>query len=91
MAVNLPPPKWNKKCATLTNKWNLKSRFGRLNNPLTTAPIQSWNKTYGGTYTDYGMSVQTTNDNGYIIAGQKSITGNNTDFWVLKTDEQGNT
>ncbi|MFH0954782.1 MAG: S8 family serine peptidase [Candidatus Micrarchaeota archaeon] len=50
-----------------------------------------WNKNYGGSYTDYGMSVQNTNDNGYIIASQKSITSNNTDFWILKTDEQGNT
>ena len=49
-----------------------------------------WNKNYGGTYEDYGLSVQTTNDNGYIIAGQKSITSSNTDFWILKTDEQGN-
>ena len=50
-----------------------------------------WNKTYGGTDTDYALSVVHTDDGGYAIAGLTSsfdIGGG--DVWLVKTDSAGN-
>jgi uncharacterized delta-60 repeat protein len=49
-----------------------------------------WQKTYGGTHGDWGISVQQTKDNGYIITGETSSFGlGNSDMWVLKVKEGG--
>jgi hypothetical protein len=48
-----------------------------------------WTKTYGGTGSDIGYSVQQTIDNGYIITGGIHIPGNY-ELCVIKTDENGN-
>ena len=51
-----------------------------------------WTKTYGGTGSDHGTSVQQTSDGGYIITGSTDNTfgfgGSN--FYLIKTDSQGN-
>ncbi len=57
----------------------------------------AWQKTYGGSNTDYANCIQKTNDGHYIIAGYTfSIDGNitnlhgNRDAWVIKIDDLGN-
>lgn len=58
-----------------------------------------WEKTYGGTGSDYGMAVEQTSDGGYIITG---MTGSNngdvsgshsvgfySDVWVIKVNSVG--
>jgi hypothetical protein len=53
--------------------------------------VVRWNKTYGGESPDMAHSAQQTNDNGYIIAGQTSSFGAaGTDFYLVKTDSDGN-
>ena len=50
-----------------------------------------WQKTYGGTSTDRGLSIKQTSDQGYIVAGDTwsnngDINGNHgsSDFWIVK-------
>ena len=48
-------------------------------------------KTFGGTGLNQGYSVLQTNDGGFIISGEtEEFEGNNTDFWLIKTDFLGN-
>jgi hypothetical protein len=50
-----------------------------------------WSKTYGGPNNDYGVTVASTNDGGYAIAGETSSYGAGlTDFFLVKTDASGN-
>lgn len=55
-----------------------------------------WQRALGGSWEDLGYSIQTTSDNGYIIAGGTSsndgdVSGHqgNGDFWVIKLNSLG--
>lgn len=58
-----------------------------------------WDKRFGGNYWDYLLSVQQTNDNGYILGGYSlsDSSGDKTqhgwggwDYWIVKIDSSGN-
>jgi hypothetical protein len=56
-----------------------------------------WEKTYGDGPGDYGEKVIQTTDSGFLVCGSTfsdsgQVSGNNgsQDFWILKTDAQGN-
>jgi hypothetical protein len=48
-----------------------------------------WNKTYGGTEYDIGNSVVQASDGGYLLAGGTMSYGVNGDFWLVKTNSDG--
>lgn len=49
-----------------------------------------WSKTYGGIAHDQAESVVQTDDGGYAIAGYTESSGNDGgDFWLVKTDSDG--
>ncbi len=51
-----------------------------------------WTKIYGGTGSDICRSVEETDDGGFIFAGYTDSFGEGfNDFWLLKTDENGDT
>jgi len=51
-----------------------------------------WTRTYGGTGSDWGGSVQQTADGGYILAGDThSFDDPDGDIWVIRTDDVGDT
>ncbi len=49
-----------------------------------------WQKTYGGSITDWANAIQQTTDGGYIMAGDTySFGAESSDFWVLKLSPNG--
>lgn len=51
-----------------------------------------WTKTYGGLLNDVAFTVHQTIEGGYILSGLTDSFGNgNEDFWLLRTDENGDT
>jgi len=50
-----------------------------------------WTRTYGGTSSDWGFSVQQTRDGGYIVAGNTWSFGNVSQVYLIKTNASGDT
>jgi len=76
------------------------SRFNNGNNAYDTYLIKIndsgdilWDKTYGGSNSDYGYSVINTLDSGFAILGSTHNFGNgsknSSDIWLIKTDSEG--
>ena len=52
---------------------------------------ERWEKTFGGTGDDWGVSVLETKDGGYAVAGVTTSRGSGgSDGWILKIDSDGN-
>lgn len=50
-----------------------------------------WTRTYGGTGAEILVCVQPTSDGGFVLAGQTYSFSGNRDFYIIKTDEYGDT
>lgn len=54
------------------------------------APDTLWTKTYGGPGNDYAHYMDITEDDGFIITGSYFQGEANSDFYLIRTDQQGN-
>jgi len=70
--------------------------FSFFNVPLFAQPTIEWQKCLGGSGVDEAISIQQTNDGGYIVTGKTlsnngDVTGNHgvSDFWVVKLNGLG--
>ncbi|MDY6965359.1 MAG: hypothetical protein SVM80_05230 [Halobacteriota archaeon] len=54
------------------------------------APLEEWNRTFGGEEDDAAYSIQQTTDGGYILAGETgSYDAEWYDAWLIKIDSKG--
>lgn len=51
----------------------------------------TFEKAYGGLDSEFGYSVRQTTDNGYILFGETESFSSSRDWYLIKTDEYGNT
>ncbi|MCK4360095.1 MAG: T9SS type A sorting domain-containing protein, partial [Candidatus Cloacimonetes bacterium] len=51
---------------------------------------EEWSQIYGGAYWDEACSAQQTSDGGFIMGGYTWSYGCSGDFWLIKTDGEGN-
>ena len=57
----------------------------------TNASQTGWKKAYGGPSSDYGTALVETSDGGFAIVGHtESFGAGESDFWLIKTDSNGN-
>lgn len=69
--------------------------FSQLSNAsASSAPVEQWNRSFGGDGEDISRCVQQTSDGGYVIAGTsipygKDLEGYH-DAWIMKVDKNGN-
>jgi len=53
--------------------------------------VEQWHQEYQySSGSDEGYAVCRTTDNGYLITGDVDITSSNSDYWMIKTDANGN-
>jgi hypothetical protein len=51
---------------------------------------EEWTRTYGGHDLDFGLSVEPTEDGGFILTGRTfSFGAGRSDMWLIKTDSEG--
>ena len=51
-----------------------------------------WTRTYGGSGSDYGFSIQQTSDSGFVVAGYtQSFGAGDIDVYLIRTDPTGDT
>jgi len=51
----------------------------------------SWTRTFGGSQTEYGVTVEQTPDGGFVVGGYTTTYGAGSyDFYIIKTDPDGN-
>ena len=68
-----------------------KITINKKNNTNPSNNDEKWAKTFGDEKYNMGVSVKQTSDNGYIILGDTGdFYESNMDFWLIKTDSNGN-
>jgi Leucine-rich repeat (LRR) protein len=71
-------------------------KAGNVGNAKITVNVQNikqnvWQKTFGGSGSDWASSIQQTKDGGYVIAGYtESFGAGGCDVYIIKLDENGN-
>lgn len=50
-----------------------------------------WTKRYGGPGSDTGDALELTDDGGFIVAGRYTVQSPNNDFYIVRTDANGDT
>ncbi len=65
-------------------------KLGQDAKKTTIPPLEQWNRTFGGSPPDGFVSLEQTNDQGYIFAGYTySFSNGKEDIWLVKTDDDG--